>query len=226
MSLLTDRKAAAECIVRLRTKAVSQVLLDDEFKHFHQMRNVLFNDYEVTKLIEQPPYNVVRPIYKDQNGRIWVEETIGVKYHVRKKDWTVNPFKMFTDDGQTLRKWGREKKNRFSRKFLMASPLPGHEGASAEMIIKRDGTRIVSGPLMETFNYGVATARSSWSGRAAGVQMAEAGLHYKFDIKPHEEWGSSSYKVRDAKPVRIVDMVDLFESGDLDFKALMASKFN
>jgi hypothetical protein len=49
-------------------------------------------------------------------GRIWAAETIGMKYHT--DDWSLNPYKILSNEGPTLRKWGRHKKNRFSRKFL------------------------------------------------------------------------------------------------------------
>ena len=219
MSFLQEQRALAKCLNRLKSKPVSEVLADEEFRLFHKHRNK-FNDFQVTKLIEQAPYKTISPIFKDNLGRIWREETVGVAYHTDK--WSLNPFKILSDEGQTLRKWGREKKNRYSRKFLLESPLPGYEGTAFEMIIKRNGTRIISGEKMETFNFGESTLRSSISGKIKDIQLMEAGLHYKFDIAPHLEYGYMDYMCYPANPVRIVDMIDLYDSGDLDLKSLFS----
>lgn len=198
--------------------SVIQVLEDEEFRHFHKIRNS-FNDYQVTKLIEIAPYSPISPRYKDQLGRIWTEETIGVQYHTHK--WSLNPYKILADEGQTLRKWGKDKKNRFSRKFLMNANLPGCQGAAYEMIVHRSGSRISGGEYMETFNFGLSTARSSFSGRLGSLQLVDPGTHYKLDIAPHNRFGHSDYKCVSSRfKVQIVDMVDLFESGDLDLKSL------
>jgi len=201
MSLIDDQRALVKCLKRLIHQPVSTVLRDKEFQRFHADRN-RFNDYQVTKLVEQPPYYPRAPIYKDNLGRTWVEETIGVKYHVPAGEWLDN-----------LLLYGKRKKERFSRKFLLDTSLPGYSGATSEMVVARSGQRIVSGELMETFNFGEAGALSSFSGVVPIIhtKVTEAGLHYKFDIAPHEEFGHARYKCYPAGPVTIVDLSDLID---------------
>lgn len=178
----------------------------------------MFNDYKVTKLIEQAPYQPGAPIFKDNLGRIWKEVVIGRKHQIDK--WSLNPYKILTDEGQALRKLGKEKKSRLSRKFILPTTLPGYSSAAYEMVVHRNGQRIVSGEKMEAFNFSKSLVRSSFSGKTADYQLFESGQHYTFDIAPRLRFGYSDFEPFQAKPVRIIDMSDLYENGDLDLKSL------
>ena len=217
MSFNQDQRDLVNCLNRLKSRPLPELLNDPEFRRFNRKRN-MFNDYKVTKLIEQAPYNPGAPIFKDNLGRIWKEEVIGSKYQTDK--CSLNPYKILADEGQALRKLGKEKKGRFSRKFILPTTLPGYSSAAFEMVVHRNGQRIVSGEKMETFNFSRSIARSSFSGKTADHQLFESGLHYTFDIAPRLRFGHSDIECFQAKPVRIIDMSDLFENGDLDLKKL------
>ena len=202
MSFHDEQRALVTCLKRLWGASTAEVLRDQEFRNYSGMRN-RFNDYQVTKLTEQAPYSVHAPIYKDNLGRKWEEVTVGIKYHVPAGDWAENAIR-----------FGKSKKERFSRKFLCEALLPGYEGATYEMIVSKSGTRIVSGELMETFNFGEANARSSVSGKVFGQQVMAPGVHFKFDMAPHDEYGYGHYKSFPANyPVKIIDFADLVEMG-------------
>jgi hypothetical protein len=178
----------------------------------------MFNDFKVTKLIEQAPYNQGAPIYKDNLGRIWKEEVIGSNYQIDK--WSLNPYKLLAEEGQTLKRLGKEKKKRLSRKFILPTSLPGYDSAAYEMVIHRNGQRIVSGERMEMFNFARPLNKAAFSGKSSDYQLFESGLHYSFDIAPRLNSGYSEFECFQAKPVRILDMSDLYENGDLDLKKL------
>ncbi len=217
MSFNQDQRDLVKCLNRLKRSPLEDLLNDAEFRRFNRKRN-MFNDYKVTKLIEQAPYSPGSPIYKDNLGRIWKEEVTGSNYQSDK--WSLNPYKILSDEGQSIRKLGKEKKSRFSRKFILPTTLPGYSSAAFEMVVHRNGHRIVSGEHMEAFNFSRSIARSSFSGKNADHQLFESGLHYTFDIAPRLRFGHSDYECFQAKPVRIIDMSDLYESGDLDLKSL------
>lgn len=217
MSFNQDQRDLVKCLKRLQSRPLKEVLEDPDFRRFNRKRN-MFNDYKVSKLIEQAPYNPGAPIYKDNLGRIWKEEIQGSNY--QKDKWSLNPYKILADDRKTMRNLGREKKSRFCRKFILPASLPGYSSAAYEMVIHRNGHRIVSGEKMESFNFSVSTARSSFSGKSSDHQIFETGLHYTFDVAPRLRFGHSDYECFQAKPVRIIDMSDLYESGDLDLKKL------
>jgi len=200
------------CLKRLQYTAVPKVVRDEEFMDFHRNRNVYFNDYSVTTLTELPPYSLTAPRYKDQMNRIWTEVLIGVKYHVPKGKW-----------GENMRKLGAFRKNRFSRKFLMNDPLGGFVGPASEMIVKKNGNRIWNGELMETYNFGVSTARSSFGGVSIfGKQAINAGAHYRFDMAPHDFDGYTKYKTKEpASSVRIYDLPDLIDMGKVKIEDII-----
>jgi len=202
MSTLT-KAALSACLNRLKHKPVKEVLEDEEFQFFHQNRN-FFNDTKTRVLTQIPPYgNLKNPVYRDEYGRKWTEERIGVIYHTSR----------ITD----VLRLGKYVQEREARKFLLPYELPGYKGCSSEMIIKRNGQRDGTTQYMETFNFGPAGARSTFSGISLGGKvLVDPGLHYKFDVAPHEEFdGYKSYQpyLKPPAPVRIIDVYDLIKQG-------------
>jgi len=193
----SDKVKLVACLKRLQRSSVHTVVNDEEFLYYHKNRNG-FNVSGVNWLkANLSNLTSGQHRYTDNHGRVWIEERIGIKYHVPAENWPSDAF--------------RDVKNRYARKFLLMDNLPGWHGASSEMIIHQSGSRIVRGPYMETYNYGVSGFMSTFNPGWVG----NVGPHKLFDVDPHKAKGYGYYMNRAANAVVIHDLKDLARNHEI-----------
>ncbi|GEM_PF-2770726 len=220
MSYIEEQTKLSSCLKRLQSAPVAEILADREFQYFNKWRN-RFSDRQTHKLIQLPPYNPATPKFKDELGRIWHEVIDSSQMHSDKWNW--NPYTILADKGQSLRNSERNKKQRTCRKFIREAELPGYVGAETEMVIARNGNRMISGDRMEIFRFASSGQLSNRSQH--GGNVSSDGLHAKFDIAPRQKFGHQAIMCYPAPPVRIVDFVDLLDSNEVDLKNMFKSYF-
>ncbi|MBP6311702.1 MAG: hypothetical protein KA408_05490 [Flavobacteriales bacterium] len=220
MSYIEEQTKLSACLKRLLSSPLSEILADQEFQYFNKWRN-RFSDRHVHKLIQLPPYNPATPKFKDELGRTWYEVIDSAQLHSDKWNW--NPYTILADKGQSLRKSERNKKYRSHRKFIREADLPGYVGAESEMVIARNGNRVVSGDQMEIFRFASSGQMNNRPVRSGSV--SGDGLNAKFDIAPRQKFGHQAIMCYPAPPVRIIDFIDLLESNEVDLKNMFKSYF-